>query len=167
MKRIKLTQGQFAIVDDADFEWLSQWKWYAEPPRKQKGAGSSCNIWYAVREKGIRMHREILGLKKGDGKQTDHRNGNGLDNKRVNLRICTRSENMQNLHHRNKKGAGKHQGVHKQGRRWRAVIVKDGKRIHIGTYDLAKEAARAYDRKALELYGPEAKTNYPKESYRD
>ncbi|KKM14674.1 hypothetical protein LCGC14_1703720, partial [marine sediment metagenome] len=92
MKRIPLTQGKFAIVDDDIFDYLSQWKWYAQKDR---------NTFYALRNvvvkgkaKTIRMHRQILNSKKGQ--QTDHLNGNGLDNRRCNLRICTRSQQAMN-----------------------------------------------------------------------
>src|SRR5437879_4118875 len=93
MKKIPLTQGQFAIVDDADFLELSQFSWYAQKQR---------HGFYAVRcirdEKGnqrtILMHREIMRTQ--DGFDTDHINNDKLDNRRENLRICTASQNMQN-----------------------------------------------------------------------
>lgn len=96
MKTITLTQNRFAIVDDEDYEWLSQWNWYA-----QFGHG----IYYAVRNdytnghKQIRMHREIMG--RTTGKFIDHRNGNGLDNHKENLRACT---NRQKHTERQEKG---------------------------------------------------------------
>ena len=157
MKRIKLTQGKFAIVDDADYEWLNQWKWQATKPRK---------VWYAVRWKSIRMHREIMGLKKGDGLSTDHRSGNGLDNRQENLRVCTCSENLQNLHNPRGPSSCKYQGVcrDRTNNKWMAYITKNRKQITIGRYKNKDKAARAYDKKAIELYGPDAKTNFPKET---
>ena len=93
-KKIELTQGKFAIVDDGDFEWLNQHKWSA-----QKGR----NTYYAIRgvrengkHKRIYMHIEILGKK--NGLQIDHMNGNGIDNRRTNLRHVTSRQNRQNLH---------------------------------------------------------------------
>ncbi len=146
MRRIKLTRGKYAIVDDSDFDWLNQWKWCAlKAPNK----------YYAVRMCGVRMHREIMGLKKGDGTEVDHRNGKGLDNRRENLRVCSRSENMQNL----RKYQGVCMGVSCQ--KWLAYITKNGKQINIGRYLTRKEAGIAYDKKAIELFGPEAKTNFP------
>jgi hypothetical protein len=94
MKKIPLTQGYFAIVDDSDFDMLNRVKWHAN-----KGH----NTFYAQRSvlqengkwKNVQMHRVILGVH--DPKiQVDHINGDGLDNRRCNLRSCTRSENMQN-----------------------------------------------------------------------
>lgn len=90
MKRIQLTQGKFALVDDADFEWLNQWLWHVA----DKDKDNSC---YAIRHLGrtkIGMHRVIMQAPKN--RQVDHRDGNGLNNCRNNLRMCTHSENLQN-----------------------------------------------------------------------
>lgn len=95
MRKIPLTQGQYALVDDTDYDWLNQWKWYAS---LEKGS------YYAVRENTgrnisripIRMHRQILGLKRGDKREGDHRDHNTLDNQRHNIRICTHQQNMLN-----------------------------------------------------------------------
>lgn len=168
MKRIKLTKGKSAIVDDSDYEWLSRNKWRARVQKNRiyaAGAIKNNGKWQTTS-----MHREIMGLTKGDGKEVDHRNGNGLDNRRENLRLCTRSENIQNRHHKAKEGkASQYQGVYsvKKKNSWLASITKDYKQIHIGLYSNDKDAARAYDRKALELFGPDAKTNFPKEDYND
>ena len=92
MRTIQLTQGQSALVDDADFEWLSQWKWFAVRVKKT-------NSYYASRREGKghkSMHREVMGCIKGDGVIIDHRNHNGLDNTRANLRRVTSSENSLN-----------------------------------------------------------------------
>ena len=97
MKRILLTQGQSTIVDDADFEWLNQWKWHATFDPHTRG-------FYAVR--GVlrphgnfgpeRMHRQILGLKYRDKRQSDHKNHDTLDNRRGNLRIVSSYQNRLN-----------------------------------------------------------------------
>jgi len=97
MKQITLTQGQYAIVDDWNYEWLNQWKWCA-------GWAKNTKSYYAMRRaKGefdryytIRMHREILGLKKGDRRQADHINHNTLDNRESNLRIVNNQQNCFN-----------------------------------------------------------------------
>ena len=92
MKRIPLTRGMYAIVDDEDYEYLNQWKW---------GARKDHNAFYAVRGvevngrcEAILMHRVIADAKEGD--EVDHGNGNGLDNTRKNIRICTHAENAKN-----------------------------------------------------------------------
>lgn len=158
MKQIKLTKGQNAIVDDVDFEWLNQWKWYAN-----KG----CNTFYAQRKLRINkkcitviMHREILGLKYGDGKCVDHIDGNGLYNKRSNLRICTNSQNQHNQKVRIS-GTSQFKGVtwNKGSRKWQSLIRYNGKKIHLGLFSNEIEAAKAYNKKALELFGEFALLN--------
>jgi hypothetical protein len=90
MRKIPLTQGKFALVDDSDYAWLSQWKWHAHKDKNGR-------LWYAERidrtrkPKIVKMHREILGTPKG--LVVDHRNCNGLDNRRVNIHSCTAAEN--------------------------------------------------------------------------
>ena len=90
MKRIPLTQGKFALVDDADYAWLSKFRWHAH--KDKNGV-----LWYAERNdrtrkpKLVKMHREILNTPKG--LVVDHRNCDGLDNRRVNIHTCTIQEN--------------------------------------------------------------------------
>jgi len=162
MKTIPLTQGKFAIVDDDDFNWLNQWKWYAAKD------GLS---WYVCRGRlSIKMHREILGLKKGDGKETDHKNGNGLDNRRCNLRICTRAENVRNMQKDNN-CTSKYKGVHwqkgeiRKGKqykgKWASQIVYNYKHIYLGLFNNEIDAAFAYDKAAKELFGEFVYLNFP------
>lgn len=95
MKEIQLTQGQVATVDDKDFDWLSQWKWYAQ--------WNSCiNNYYATRPIQVRgktrsmsMARQILGLKQEDPRQAHHRNHDTLDNRRGNVEPRERCDNAQ------------------------------------------------------------------------
>lgn len=153
MKRIKLTQGKFAIVDDDKYKWLNQWKWYAI-----KGV----TTWYVTRvvsvngkSRTIIMHRLILGLKHGDGKNTDHINHNGLDNRCCNIRICTNRQNQRNKRKWRPKTTSKYKGVSWYGaeNRWQAYITTDEKQIGLGHFDTELEAAKAYNNKALELFG--------------
>ncbi len=163
MKKIPLTQGKYALVDDADYEWLNIFKWYAYQDR---------NTWYARRSSNrhagspvsILIHREILGLELGDKQQCDHRDHNGLNNQRSNLRICSNAENQ----HNQKLRLGKtsvFKGVcwHKRERKWTARIRHENKRINLGIFNSESEAARAYDQKAKELFGEYAKPNFPEE----
>ena len=152
MKTIPLTQEQFAIVDDEDFDWLNKFKWCAE---KNK------NTFYAARgrnKKRVLMHREILNpLPK---MQIDHRNGNGLDNRRYNLRVCTDSENKFN---QTKRGClFRYKGVRlaPKSRRWEARIQFNKKRLSLGLFIIEIDAALAYDKKAKELFGEFARTNF-------
>jgi hypothetical protein len=153
MKNIQLTQGKVAIVDDADFEWLSQWPWFF-------------STGYAIRREGklfgrknIMMHRLIMNTP--EGMDTDHINGDKLDNRRENLRVCTRSQNMQNTTRRSDNTSG-YKGVDwdKENGKWRAEIKVDSRRINLGRYDSAEEAALAYDRAAREYHGEFANTNF-------
>lgn len=162
MKQIPLTQGKYAIIDDKNFEWLNQWKWCAE---------KIGNMYYAVRTIKIDgknipqlMHRLILGLVRGDGKLTDHRNHNGLDNYIKNLRICNNSQNHHNqLPTLNAKSKYKGVGWFKRGKKWCARIYTNGKHYHIGYFDNEIKAARAYDKKARELFKEYAYTNFSPE----
>jgi hypothetical protein len=150
VRQIPLGDGLYAYVDAADYEWLNRWTWHL-------------SNGYAVRwEKGkiIFMHREILRPPKG--KIGDHVNGNRQDNTRVNLRPCLRSENA-----RNKSKAhgtsSRFRGVdyRRASGRWHARIRFEGKLIHLGSFTDEIEAARAYDRKAVELFGQFARLNLP------
>ena len=152
MKEIKLTQGKSAIVDDEDYEGLNRFKWFAE----QRG-----NTFYARSKSSTYMHRFILGLEQGDGKEIDHKDGNGLNNCRENLRLCTRSQN--NINGRVRKGTSKYKGVcwDKRDKKWKARISIDKKRISLGNWLSEIGAARAYDIKATELHGEFARLNFP------
>ena len=157
VRHIPLTRGKFAIVDEADFERLNRYKWHAICIRGK---------WYARRCPGgkpIMMHREIMNAPAD--KLVDHIDGNGLNNRRCNLRLCTQQQNMQNR--RPLIRTSKFKGVWycKRTRKWVATIVLDGKTIHLGRFDDEIEAARAYDRKAIELFGEFAYLNFPDEAY--
>lgn len=150
MKQITLTRGMFAIVDDADFDTLQKYNWQMH------------KHGYATRKKGlghISMHREIMNPPSGF--DVDHINGNKLDNRRANLRICSRHENTFNQGLRSNNNSG-YKGVswRKQERKWIAQIQANGKRKTIGYFDSAIEAARAYDNAAIEAYGEYARLNF-------
>lgn len=102
------------------------------------------------------MHRLILDVPKGA--EVDHINGNGLDNRRRNLRICTRSENQWNRRLAPNNTSG-FKGVYRFQGKWRAQIQSFGKKIHIGLYETRIEAARAYDEVAIKCHGDFAATN--------
>ena len=149
MQRIPLTQGQFALVDDDDFEELSQFKWYAQwNPHTQS--------FYAMRNIRLtngkpateRMARRILGLERGDKRQADHLNHQTLDNRRENLRIVTATQNKRN-------NRTKGYSWHKRDKKFHAQIRVNGVRRHLGLYDSPAEARDAY-LKAKRVYHPSA-----------
>lgn len=146
MKEIQLTQEKITIVDDEDFDFLSQWKWFY-----------TCH-GYAVRQnkipgKGQRllfMHRVILNTP--NGMESDHINGDKLDNRRCNLRICTKSENMHNTGIRKTNTSG-FKGVSFAYGKWKAQIRIDGKKIYLGLFKTPEMASAVHDRISRNIYG--------------
>jgi len=159
MKQIPLTRNQFAIVDDADYDWLNQWKWCV--------TGTS-GSFYAVRnspkKKGIShqifMHREILGLEYKDGRKADHSNHNTLDNRRENLRDCTHQQNLMNQKLQKNK-TSKYKGVcwDKSRKKWTAYLKIKGERKNLGRFNAEKQAALAYNNAAKKYHGDFAYLN--------
>lgn len=152
MKQIKLSRGHFALVDNKDYEHLSQFKWFS-----QRGG----KTFYAARRLGskgpmVLMHRYIMAAKKGQ--IIDHKNRKTLDNRRSNLRFCTKSQNAANsLTSHNKFG---YKGVFQNKKNFSACIKINKKTIHLGTYKTIKEAAKAYDNKAKEIFNDFALLNF-------
>lgn len=145
MKEIQLTQGKVALVDDEDYENLNKWKWYAIKNHRN---------YYAVRyinkdKKTIFMHKEIL-----KGIICDHRDRNGLNNQKENLRIATLQQN--NMNRRGcDNSSSNYKGVtwDKNAKKWRPSIQINKKTIHLGSFALEVEAAKVYNRAALKYHG--------------
>jgi len=160
MKTITLTRGYVAIVDDEDFEELSQYKWCANPLSQNRCyAQRSGRRVNGKQQKHVLMHRQILDAKKGQ--MVDHINHNGLDNRRENIRIATNRQNQWNQHkHRDSKS--KYRGIcwHKDYRKWMARISGPEGRITIGFFDSEDDAALAYDSRAKAIYGEFAHLNF-------
>jgi hypothetical protein len=150
VKEIQLTQGYVALIDDEDYQDVSQFKWQLH--RDGKGG------LYAKRDK-VFMHRYIL--EPPTGTQIDHINGNGLDNQRANLRFATYAENQQNSSGRKVKSS-RFKGVSwaSNAKKWIAYIGVDNKPIKIGSFIDEVEAAKAYDAEARKLFGEFARTNF-------
>ncbi len=166
---IQLTKGKEAIVDKKLFDWLNQYSWCAT-------SSPNGEIFYArttlfiddpdlgkKRRKYFPMHRLIMGSPKG--MLVDHIDRNGLNNRKENLRICTRSQNGMNRI-RNKNGTSKYKGVSwcVQPRcisKWYATIRLNGKDKFLGKFLVEEDAARAYDKAALEIFGEFARLNFP------
>lgn len=150
MKSIPLTQGKIALVDDGDFEWLNQWKWCCS------GDGYAKRL--DVGRKTILMHRIIA--ETPAGMDTDHINGDTLDNRRENLRVCSHHQNTQNRGINRNNVSGK-KGVYwrKDMEKWRVVIKVNYQPIHVGYFDDLEEASRAYDEAAKKYRGEFARLN--------
>lgn len=151
---IPLSQGKLAVIDAEDFEKVRDFKWFAHRRR---------SLWYARRQsKGqtIHMHRVILSA--SSGVQVDHIDGNGLNNRRNNLRLCSRAENLRAFQHKRRNTTSKFRGVTfcKRDSVWEAGIERQGKKLYLGRFRIEEDAAHAYDKKARELFGEFASPNF-------
>jgi len=158
MKEITLTQGRVALVDDEDYEELNKYKWCAV---KLHG------IYYAKRQQKIRkdvekvilMHRQITNFKY---KMIDHIDHDGLNNQKYNLRSCNQAQNTANSRPYENNTSGL-KGVcwHKIGKKWVSQIGFNNNLIYLGLFNDKNDAGRAYDKKAIELFGEFAVLNFP------
>ena len=149
---IPLTQDKFAIVDADKYDYLMKWKWSIQN-RKY--------TYYAIRNEGKRpnrrkifMHNQIMDCPQG--LEIDHKNHKGYDNRVRNLRYGTHSQNCQNRKYIN----NKYKGVTKAGNKWISRIQCNGQRLYLGRFDNEIRAAKVYDKKAKELFGEYACTNF-------
>jgi hypothetical protein len=152
MKLIPLTKGKTTVVDDTDFEWLSRWKWYALKVRGSDKFYAAHSTGGRKSHRTILMHRLLLaGV---DGKQIDHRDGDGLNNTDANLRVATHSNNQHNKPaYKNNTSGFKGVCWNKAEGMWKAQISVDGKNRHLGNFSDKHEAASVYQEAAKMLHG--------------
>lgn len=155
--QLTLSRGLVAIIDDADAPLATQFKWCAYVSTR-----TSYAVRRAVRPDGgsttQRLHTLLTGWR-----LVDHVNGDGLDNRRANLREATVVQNMRNMR-KHLTGASRYKGVtwHKAGKRWVAAITVEGKAIHLGLHVDEAVAAKSYDDAARHYFGEFAALNFPR-----
>lgn len=164
VREVLLTNGKVALVDEQDWERVSQYKWWAE-----KG---DSGVWYAYRRfwlggegRRVSLHRFILNLSDCSYPYVDHKSGDGLDCRRENLRTANYAQNSCNAKKRTDNTTG-YKGVlrnkcNPNGSPWRAQIRKGNKQYYLGVHKTALEAALAYDKAAIRLHGEFASLNFP------
>jgi hypothetical protein len=153
MKQIALTQGQFAKVDDADYDFLNKYKWTLSRSYHGGTSYAKKNITLVNgKQKCVQMHRMILATK--SGLEIDHIDGDGLNNQRSNLRICTHADNMKNRGI-NKDNTSGFKGVYwnKEKKKWRAYISCDKKWIYLGSFSKKEDAYKSYCDACIKYHG--------------
>lgn len=149
---IPVSGGRFeALVDEADYPLVADSKWCIFKSKTSK-------ILYAQRRGGELMHRVIAGAHAGDGLRIDHRDGNGLNNTRHNIRVGSQSQNRANSR-KHKKTSTDYKGVSPNGKKWKAECGTRKDRHYLGLFATPELAAAAYNKKALEVFGPFACLN--------
>lgn len=146
MRKIELTQGKVAFVDDEDYDYLNQWKWYAQNTKCGFYAARGC-----VKNKNsgkIFMHRVIMATEKG--MMCDHADHNTLNNQKSNLRNCTALQNQLNKSS-HKNSTSKYKGVSWFNGKWIAQTRFNKTKIYIGRFENEIDAAMAYDKKVKEF----------------
>lgn len=148
---IKLTRGYETIVDDEDFEYLNQFKWHS--------LVTPSNVYASNYTKGL-MHRHIMNP--SPEVDIDHKDCNGLNNRKSNLRPATRMQNLRNSRIKTKTSIFKGVCFDKDHKKWRGQITIEKKQMRLGWFNNEKDAALAYDLKAIEFFGEFARINFPK-----
>lgn len=145
---VPLTQGYEAIIDASDAHMASQFTWRASVRSRQVYAVTSISD-KSGKQRALYLHRAIANAQ--DGLDVDHISGNGLDNRSVNLRVATRSQNAQNQRRRSDNRSG-YKGVHAHNGKWRAMIYLKGKGYSLGLHDTAEDAYEAYKAASKEMH---------------
>jgi hypothetical protein len=158
-RKIPLTQGKFAIVDPEDYERLSKYRWHLSKSATNSYAARLQRVRPGGPRRKIWMHREVIDIP--EHMLCDHISGNGLDNRKANLRPATVSQNLCNRQKTRSKTCSKYKGLEwdKIQRKWKARIHYNGQKIYLGSFAREIDAAKAYDDKAAVLFGEFARLN--------
>lgn len=153
MGKIDLGNGRFVIVDDADIPIIADRLWHATKKRHAWVAVSTSYDESTGKKASVYMHRLITGARSGE--YVDHKDGDGLNNCRHNLRRCSNGENARNKTRMNSRNTSGVHGVHweKSCGKWRVRVCKDYNNRHIGVYDTIEDASAAYRAASLEIHG--------------
>lgn len=158
MKKVHLVNGGVAFVDDEDFEKVRGYRWYR--------LTQSSTTYATTRTKGRTLYMHRLIMDAPPGTVVDHRDRNGLNNCRQNLRLCTQQQNLWNRKKREKSHRSPYLGVSMlPNGRYTAFMQVDGRQVHLGTFAEERDAALMYDAVARRLRGEFARLNFPDEHY--
>ncbi len=157
MKKIKLSQNKYALIDNEDYDRINQWSWYYHT-----GYARRCIYPYG-RGKTITLflHRIVFNRKKWRGdEEVDHINGNTLDNRKKNLRICSRAENMMNQKNLHKKSYSGIRGIHwdKNYQKWSVHIKIGGIQKYFGSFETIQQARKVHKKEVVGLFGKFSRT---------
>ena len=149
MRKIPLTKGQFALVDDDDYLYLMKYKWRAVRTPKSNTWYAVCSLYYrSFKFMTLLMHRIICGVK--NTQEVDHKDRNGLNNQKDNLRPATRLQQIRNTR---KRSSSPFKGVRNDMGKWESCITVNDNMMHLGSYDQPEDAAYAYNQAALKYHG--------------
>ena len=160
-RRIPLAEGKYVLLDPDDYERIAHYTWNLITDGNNKYAVRFVEGSRTRSHKTISMHREIFSSPKG--LCVDHINGNGLDNRKENLRLASKMQNCWNRKKMRGNCTSRFKGVwwNKKSKKWESSVFCDGKSHYLGFFNDEEAAARAYDAKARELYGEYARPNFP------
>jgi hypothetical protein len=158
MKKVRLSNGDSTLIDDADLEKASQFAWHWHEDDRTRDYGHVCATWDRSRHKQVHITLHSLILSAPPGYVVDHRDNDPLNNQRANLRICTQQHNVWNRRKGRKRA---YKGITLDRGKYKASIYRNGKATNLGRFDTPEEAALAYDTFAREHDGEFANLNFP------